>query len=423
MKLNHLLLFGILFAIYLPSANAQEASNPALITFETVISTMKSNYFDQKYNGLEWDKLVAETREKIKNEKDSSVAYNEIKLLLKKLGHSHLEFSPPGSIKSKEEEHKFKPTGAPKELPFQFEIFEEQLLITTVDGKSDAFQNGLRPGMLVQQIADMKVKDLLLKESVHAYFYFPLFMYPEETLPLQGVTHKKEPFQIKFKLDFFKGKLLTFGNIQGYPSDFESKILEKNIGYVRFNIFLFEPVTNAIKAIKSMKDCAGIIIDVRNNPGGIGNLASAIAKEFCDKNYQLGTQNTTANNGVGEMRFPVQAQKSPFKGKVVILINGSSASTSEILAIGMQENKSAVIVGTKSPGLALPSLILKLDDGSIFQYPVADFKTPNNQSLEGIGVKPDFEVKLTPEKIAEGQDEQINKAVEIILQSVTTKPN
>lgn len=417
MKLISIFLLPLILMATLPEANAQEPSNPALLAFETVIKTMKSNYFDQSYNGLEWDKLVAETRSKISAEKDSAKAYNEIKVLLKKLGHSHLEFSPPYEIKAMEENNKLKASGSPKELPFQFELYEDQLLITKVDAKSDAYQAGLRPGMLVQQIADMKVKDLIKIYPVHAQFFIPLFRYPEETIQLQGVNHKKEPFQLKFKLEFFKGKLLALGNIQGYPGEFESKILDSNIGYVRFNIFLPEPVTNAVKAIKSMKDCKGIIIDLRNNPGGAGILSCALAKEFCEKNYLLGTQHTTADNGVAELRFPVQAQKEPIKSKVVILINGSSASTSEILAIGMQENKSAIIVGTKSPGLALPSLILNLDDGSIFQYPIADFKTPNNKSLEGLGVKPDYEVKLSPEKLAEGQDDQINKAIEIILKN------
>ena len=159
MKLISFLLIPLILMATLPEANAQEPSNPALIAFETVIKTMKSNYFDQSYNGLEWDKLVAETRSKISAEKDSAKAYNEIKVLLKKLGHSHLEFSPPYEIKAMEENNKLKASGSPKELPFQFELYDDQLLITKVDAKSDAYQAGLRPGMLVQQIADMKVKD------------------------------------------------------------------------------------------------------------------------------------------------------------------------------------------------------------------------------------------------------------------------
>lgn len=398
-------------------ARAQEVSNKPLLTFDAIIKTMKENYFDQSYNGLDWPKLTAETRKKIIDENDPAIAYEEIKILLKKLGHSHLEFNPPFIQKKLDEFANFTPTGAPKELPFSFEILDEQIVITKVKEPSDAFTAGLRPGLLVQEINEYKIKDLLLKFKVHAQFYFSLFMNPNNIFHFKGVDHQNKPFEIEFKLEPFKGQLISFGNIQGYPSDFESSFLKENIGYVRFNIFLFEPVKKSVEAIKAMKDCKGIIIDLRNNPGGIGNLACAIAKEFCDKNYLLGTQHTTADNGVSELRFSVQAQKTPYKGKIIILINGSSASTSEVLAIGMQENKSAIIIGTQSPGLALPSLIIKLGDGSTFQYPIADFKTPLGKSLESIGVKPDFEVKLSPEKLATGEDSLISKAIEIILKN------
>jgi carboxyl-terminal processing protease len=398
-------------------SNAQEETNKPLIAFDAIVKIMKENYFDQNYHGLDWAKLTSEARNKILAEKDSAIAYEEIKTLLKKLGHSHLEFHPSYAKKNQAEFVNFAPTGSQKEIPFSFEILDEQIVITKIDDKSDAYKVGLRSGLLVQEINEYKVKDLLAKFKVHAQMYFPLFMNPNNIFHFKGVDYQNKSFDIKFNVEPYKGQLISFGNIQGYPCDFESAILKENIGFVRFNIFLFEPVKKAVEAIKTMKDCKGIIIDLRNNPGGIGNLSCAIAKEFCNINYLLGTQRTTANNGVSELRFSVQAQKSPYLGKVIILINESSASTAEVLAIGMQENKSAIVIGTKSPGLALPSLIITLEDGSIFQYPIADFKTPLGKSLESIGVKPDYEIKQSPEKLAAGEDLLISKAIELILKN------
>lgn len=415
--MKHILIGAFFLLGLFLHAKSQENENAPLKTFEAIIKKMQENYFDQSYNGLDWPKLTEETRKKITDETDSVLAYNEIKVLLKKLGHSHLEFNPPFSKSKTEIPNDFKPIGKAKDLPFSFEILDGQFLITKVNETSEAFTAGLRPGFIVQEINDHKMSDLLLNLKLHTQLYFSLFRNPNNTFKFSGIDHQNNTFEVKFKLASYTGEYTSFGNIQSYPSEFESSILKENIGYIRFNIFLFDPVKKAVEAIKTMKDCKGIIIDLRNNPGGIGNLSCAIAKEFCDTNYLLGTQRTTANNGISELRFSVQAQKSPYKGKVVILINNNSASTSEVLAIGMQENKSAIVIGTQSPGLALPSLILQLDDGSTFQYPIADFKTPLGQSLESIGVKPDFEVKLSPEKLAAGEDSLISKAIKIILEN------
>jgi len=99
---------------------------------------------------------------------------------------------------------------------------------------------------------------------------------------------------------------------------------------------------------------------------------------------------------------------------VVILIDGGSASTSEIFAGGLQDVGRAIVVGERSMGAALPSIISKLPSGALFQYAMADFKTASGTLIEGRGVKPDVEVKLTRAALLKGRDPQLDAAIALI---------
>lgn len=97
------------------------------------------------------------------------------------------------------------------------------------------------------------------------------------------------------------------------------------------------------------------------------------------------------------------------------MIDGGSASTSEIFAGGMQELGRAVIIGERSLGAALPSTFQKLPTGALFQYAIADFKTPKGILIEGRGVIPDIEVKWNRASLLTGRDIQLESAIEQIL--------
>jgi carboxyl-terminal processing protease len=96
---------------------------------------------------------------------------------------------------------------------------------------------------------------------------------------------------------------------------------------------------------------------------------------------------------------------------VVILIDGLSASTSEVFASGMQDIGRALIVGETSVGAALPSVLERLPTGAVFQYAIADFRTPRGILIEGRGVVPDVEGKLSRGQLIEGRDPQLDEAI------------
>jgi len=202
----------------------------------------------------------------------------------------------------------------------------------------------------------------------------------------------------------------AMGNFPPQPVVFESKRLDGNIGYIRFNMWVIPQMTKIREAIRKLNDADGIIFDLRGNPGGVGGMASGVAGLLTSERTSLGSM----TNRESEQKFIVYPQPNAFTGKIIILIDYGSASTSEVFAAGMQEVGRAKIVGERSAGGILPSLFDTLPTGAIFQYAISDYKSPKNILIENRGVIPDIEVKSTYQALLDGRDLQIEEAIKQI---------
>jgi carboxyl-terminal processing protease len=212
-----------------------------------------------------------------------------------------------------------------------------------------------------------------------------------------------------------RGQLAQFGNLPPLHFWVETRTIKPNIGYMRFNLF-FEPdslIAAFQQAVKACRNCDGFIIDLRGNPGGIGGLATGVAGWFTDKQGQrLGSMFLRG----ASIKFAVFPRAEPFLGPLAILVDGCSASTSEIFAGGMKDLGRARIIGTRTAGAALPSVFTRLPNGDGFQYAIANYISEGGQPLEGFGVTPDQEVKLTRHQLLDGQDPVLDAAVSWIEQ-------
>jgi len=190
----------------------------------------------------------------------------------------------------------------------------------------------------------------------------------------------------------------------------ESRKLEGNVGYLAFNLFL-DParlMPAFEEAIKSFRECDGIVIDIRGNSGGIGIMAMGLAGWFIDQQgRQLGTMLTRQT----PLKFIVNPRLPTFRRPLAILVDGASASTSEIFAGGMQDLKRARIFGTRTAGAALPSFIEKLPNGDGFQCATANYISEGGKALEGIGVTPDVEAPHTRALLLAGKDAALESAL------------
>jgi carboxyl-terminal processing protease len=185
-----------------------------------------------------------------------------------------------------------------------------------------------------------------------------------------------------------------------------------DVGIIAFNFFLLQPilveVQNAIEGFRQ-SGAKALILDLRGNPGGFGGMAIPLAARLVSTETNLGMIQFRdfANNLVA---VPSLGSR-PFTGKVVILTDEGSASTSEILAAGLQEAKRASVVGESTVGAALGSTIEALPGGAVMQIPVAGFKTPKGVAIEGRGVQPDRRVLETRASLLAGQDLVLDEAV------------
>jgi C-terminal processing protease CtpA/Prc len=212
------------------------------------------------------------------------------------------------------------------------------------------------------------------------------------------------------------GKLVTFGNLPEQRIIFESRQLSSGAGYIRFNEFL-DPVSimpQVEAALKKFAKAPGVILDLRGNPGGIGIMAMGIAGFFVDKpGHKLGEMKMREST----LKFVIFPRPETYQGKLAILVDGGSASTTEILAQGLQDLERARIFGSRTAGAALPSDIVRLPNGDGFQYAQASYTSDKGRILEGNGVTPDVEVRQTQEATLAGRDLVIEAAETWIITS------
>ncbi|QQY80047.1 carboxyl-terminal processing protease [Keratinibaculum paraultunense] len=188
----------------------------------------------------------------------------------------------------------------------------------------------------------------------------------------------------------------------------KSDILEDNIGYIRITSFdelTYEDFKKELKTLMDKK-ISGIILDLRNNPGGLLDVCVDIADEFLDEGIVVYTE--TRN---GERTYEKSSAKH-VDLPLVVLVNEGSASASEILAGAIKDRNRGILVGNKTFGKGIVQRIKQLSDGSGFKLTVSEYFTPNGTSIHGVGIEPNIVVDL-PEGVDEIGIENLEKDTQL----------
>ncbi len=178
------------------------------------------------------------------------------------------------------------------------------------------------------------------------------------------------------------------------------RILEKNYGYVRITQFQGNSAKNLEAALRRLKKenngaLKGLVLDLRNNPGGVLSGAVTISDMFLDKGLIVYTEGRTADS---ELRYSATPGDLINGAPMVILLNGGSASASEIVAGALQDHKRAIIMGTRSFGKGSVQTILPISNGAALKLTTARYYTPKGRSIQASGIEPDIiteEAKVT----------------------------
>ena len=398
-------------------------------SFEIVWRTVKEKHFDPAIGGVDWEKAHETYAPRVAAVKSDSEFYLLLQEMLGLLRQSHFNIFPPESRAS--EVHDESSGGG---VGIDLRLIENAAMITRVEPDSSASRAGLRPGFLIKKVGDRSVEEIIaaFSKSAERAEIKKLRMTrsvlaatsgdPGSMVKIAYIDGQNRTRETTLARERLKGELSpTFGNFPPQYTEFETRRISAEgagamagyIGYIRFNIFTIPVIKKLSAAIGGFGDADGIILDLRGNPGGFGGIATTIAGRICDAPGSLGVMKLRS----GELKFAFFPQENRYSGPVAVLIDGMSASTTEVFSSGIQELGRAVIVGERSVGAALPSVFQKLPTGALFQFAIADFKTPKGVLIEGRGVIPDIEARYDRASLLNGRDAQLDTAVEYIRKS------
>lgn len=211
----------------------------------------------------------------------------------------------------------------------------------------------------------------------------------------------KSEFKLTYKRDNIE-KTVTVNKKHIYINSVKSERFD-NIGYINISTFSATTEEQVKKELDNFdKNISDLIIDLRNNTGGYLNAAYDVSELFLKKGkiiYQLKDRNNKIT------KFTAKSGEYRHFNNIIVIINGSTASASEILALALKESANAKIVGTKSYGKGTVQETSKLKSGSMVKYTTAYWLSPEGNSINKTGITPDYKI--------DGEEEQLKKAIEI----------
>lgn len=258
-------------------------------------------------------------------------------------------------------------------LGIQIGIKEHRLTVIAPIEDTPAFAAGIQSGDTIIKVDDKATKDLTLMEAV------------QHMRGQRGTSVKLTIIREGIEGHLFFTITRDIIKIQSV----RSKILEGNIGYIRMTQFQESTATDLTKKLEQFvaKQIQGLILDLRNNPGGLLTAAVRVSEQFLEAGRLV-----VSIQGRNEQKveYRAGANSKHYQYPMIVLINHGSASASEIVAAAMQDWGKAVIIGTVSFGKGSVQTILPLSDGSGLRLTTAKYYTPTGKSIHSIGVQPDI---------------------------------
>lgn len=248
-------------------------------------------------------------------------------------------------------------------------------VISPIDD-TPAFHAGLKTGDLIIRLDDKPVKGMALNDAVNI-----MRGKPGTKITLTVLREgNNEPMTFVLKRAIIKVKSV------------KSRILQKDYGYVRISTFQSRTAHHLIEAIDHLvednkQSLKGLVLDMRNNPGGVLNAASEVSDLFLNKGLIVFTKGRVKNSYYEYRAKPGDALDG---APMVVLINGGSASASEIVAGALQDHKRAVLMGTKTFGKGSVQTIQELRNGGAVKMTTARYYTPSGRSIQAQGIEPDI---------------------------------
>lgn len=298
------------------------------------------------------------------------VVYSAIKGMMRDL-------DPHSSFLSPEEynEMQIDTKGVFGGIGIEIGIKDNQLTVIAPIEDTPAFKAGITAGDRIVKIGDKSTKDMGLSEAVNL---------------MRGPVGSNVTVHI-MREGFEAPKPFTLTRATIKVKSVKFKTLEEGYGYVRVAQFQDNTSAEIEKALKEIKpkngDLKGLVLDLRNNPGGLLQEAVNVSNLFLDSGLIVYTKGRAQGQ---DMVFKADPTKSQPNYPMIVLVNGGSASASEIVAGALQDQKRAVVLGTQTFGKGSVQTIIPLSDGSALRITTSKYYTPSGRSIQAKGIEPDI---------------------------------
>lgn len=346
--------------------------------FSYVLTTVQSDYVDEKT--------------------PKELIYGSLKGMLDGLD-PHSQFMDPDEYKELKTETEGKFGG----LGIEISVRDGLLTIVTPIEDTPAWKAGLKAGDRIVKIEGKLTRDLSLSDAVKQLRGEPGTDVNITVLREGTKDSESNVFDVKITREIIQ--IQDVKHVQ---------VLQDNIGYIRLTEFREDSGKEFHKALETLKSqgADALIVDLRNNPGGLLNVAIDITQEFLPDGMTIVS---TKGRRESQNTISKSENKDPITWPMVVMINEGSASGSEIFAGAMKDNKRAVIVGKKSFGKGSVQSVIPMPDGSGLRLTTSKYFTPSGISIHEIGIQPDVDVDFVAPKKEdeENKDKPKNKAEEI----------
>lgn len=239
-----------------------------------------------------------------------------------------------------------------------------------------AYKAGLKAGDFILEIDGVSTQDISLMEAVTR------IRGPKGSTVMLTILH--DGSQVPEEVAIVRGTIPILS--------VKTRALEDGYLYVRltrFNENTTESLRDEIQSYKKKHELKGIVLDLRNNPGGVLGQAVDVTDTFIEEGLIVYTQ---GKDEAGRKNYPASKGKHEVRAPMVVLINSGSASASEIVAGALQDHDRALIVGERSFGKGSVQTVIPLEDGTGIKLTIALYYTPKGRSIQATGIQPDLEI-------------------------------
>lgn len=362
--------------------------------YDRTWQTIKYEYYDPNFNHQRWSRWKNRYQGKIQTEADAKVA---IDTMLASLDDPYSRFL------TKEEFMEQNTSITSKISGIGVNIINDsgKIRIISVMEETPAQFADLKAGDIIMAINGKKVSGLSLAEVSN------LVKGPSNTFVNIDILRNKEKLNKKIIRKEIKIKTVKSS-------------MDKDIGYIQISSFISTSTPNEfLEALENTNSADGLIVDLRGNTGGLLTNAVFVANLFIEKGRLV---SIVGRNGY---KYDVMAQNTDFEIEkpVIVLVNGASASASEILSGALKDYHKAKIIGTKTYGKGMVQKIIPMPNETGLNLTIAKYLTPHGTDINKKGISPDIEVKFTQNDIAQRKDVQLETAKHLLEKMIATNHN